>query len=133
MDIQILSLFICAGQLEHIIKEAVNSDEFSNNVERQQSTFEEMPTACKGAVVNNNTTVHLHYFLGNMDWFITHKSTNKHNVGCMHGYICYESGHHVTSYTISISSILKAGAELDLEWEPMPLWEVKKVIAQEDY
>jgi len=66
----------------------------------------------------HDPVVHLHYFMGGMDWHIIERDMmpeqlqafGKANLG-YGGELGY----------ISIDEITKAGAELDLHWQPKPL------------
>ena len=73
-----------------------------------------------------DATVHLHYFLGGWDWYVTERDIGDNGrkedpIGPQHqafGYVC---GHEDELGYISIPELLTLGAELDLHWAPKPL------------
>lgn len=73
----------------------------------------------------DDAVVHLHYFLGNMDWFITEKDMIEDEQYQAFGLADLGMGFPELGY-ISIEEITGAGAELDLYWTPKTLREVKE-------
>jgi len=73
----------------------------------------------------DDAVVHLHYFLGNMDWFITEKDMIEDEQYQAFGLADLGMGYPELGY-ISIEEITSAGAELDLYWTPKTLREVKE-------
>ena len=86
-----------------------------------------MPKTYQTNNQGNDAVVHLHYFLNNMDWYITEtdkgdgKDTRQIQA---FGLADLGMGYPELGY-ISIEEIIGAGAELDLYWTEKTLAEVK--------
>ena len=74
--------------------------------------------------------VHLHYFLGGSDWYITEKDRDG-GVDQAFGYACLNGLEDFAEIGyISIAEITQYGAELDLHWTPRSLADVKALLAR---
>lgn len=65
--------------------------------------------------------VHLHYFVGHCDWWITERDSSEVQ---LQAFGLADMGGRELGY-ISIADAIAAGAELDLYWIPRPLSQVK--------
>ena len=82
-----------------------------------------MPKTYEQDGKGDEAVVHLHYFLGNMDWYITERDMEEDQIQAF-GLADLGMGYPELGY-ISIEEITNAGAELDLYWTPKTLSEVK--------
>lgn len=89
-----------------------------------------MPVTYEQDGKGDEAIVHLHYFLGQTDWWITEKDMTgdgrqqAFGFACLNGWTdCAELGY------ISIEDLIEVGAELDLYWTPKTLGEVRKALA----
>jgi Protein of unknown function (DUF2958) len=71
--------------------------------------------------------VHLHYCIGAMDWFITERDISDEQLQAF-GLCDLGMGYPEMGY-VCIPEITAAGAELDLDWKPKTLAEIKKARA----
>jgi len=119
-----LSNFINPAQL-NILRLNVKGEEgqyfadtlqqFAHHVEHMHHTYEQDG---KG----DQAIVHLHYFMGGADWYITEKDINTNQIQAF-GFA--DLGYGGELGYISLVEILAHGAELDLHWTPKTLTEVK--------
>jgi hypothetical protein len=94
---------------------------FKNKLLELSDTVNSMPVTYETDGQGDQAIVHLHYFLWDMDWFITERDVETEQLqafglACMHE---EELGY------ISIEELLMNGAELDLHWKPKTLAQVK--------
>jgi len=82
-----------------------------------------MPKTYEQDGKGDDAVVYLHYFMGNMDWYITEKDMEDEQHQAF-GLADLGMGYPELGY-ISIEEITGAGAELDLYWTPKTLAEVK--------
>lgn len=94
--------------------------------------IETMPKTYDQEDQGDQATVHLHYFLGDSDWYITEKDMDG-GIEQAFGYAilngddeCAEQGY------ISIQELTACGAELDLYFTPCTLGEIKAKRRQAD-
>ena len=66
--------------------------------------------------------VHLHYFTGSQDWYITERDTSEEQHQAF-GLADFGDGGEL-GY-ISIAELIKHGVELDLYWKPRTLAEIR--------
>jgi hypothetical protein len=81
-----------------------------------------MPKTYEQDGKGENSIVYLHYFLGDFDWFIIERDVEPEQLQAF-GFACLyfdELGF------ISITEIIQNGGELDLNWKPKTLAEVRK-------
>jgi hypothetical protein len=86
-------------------------------------TITNMPVTYKTDGQGDDAIVHLHYFRGNMDWYITEKDMGDEQIQAF-GLADLGMGHPELGY-ISIEELVDNGIELDLYWTPKTLAEVK--------
>jgi hypothetical protein len=109
------------------------ADHFAGLVAHWSHVIDTMPTTGQQDALGENAIVHLHYFYGGADWFITEKDAGSPDdapedrgkqlqafgwAEILPG--CGEYGY------ISIDEVCDAGAELDLYWEPKTVAEAIK-------
>ena len=73
----------------------------------------------------DDAIVYLHYFKGNMDWYITEKDMIEEEQNQAFGYADLGLGFGELGY-ISLIELAENGVELDLHWTPKTLREVKE-------
>ena len=86
-------------------------------------TITNMPVTYKTDGQGDEAIVHLHYFRGNMDWYITEKDMGDEQIQAF-GLADLGMGFPELGY-ISIQELVDNGIELDLYWTPKTLGEVK--------
>jgi hypothetical protein len=86
--------------------------------------LQNMPKVYEQDGKGDEAVVYLHYFLGNMDWYITERDLEIDEQIQAFGLADLGMGYPELGY-ISIEEITNAGAELDLYWTPKTLAEVK--------
>ena len=90
-------------------------------------TITNMPVTYKTDGQGNDAIVHLHYFRGNMNWYITEKDMGDGDGDEQiqaFGLADLGMGYPELGY-ISIEELVSNGVELDLYWTPKTLAEVK--------
>ena len=86
-----------------------------------------MPKTYEQDGLGEEAVVHLHYFTGSADWWITEKDSDPDGEGQVQAFglaDLFQDGGEL-GY-ISLVEILAAGAELDLHWTPKPLAHARK-------
>lgn len=80
-----------------------------------------MPKPYETESQGENATVHLHYFKGGCDWWITERdsSAKQHQA-----FGLASLGYEPELGYISIDELLAGGVELDLYWTPRPLADI---------
>lgn len=68
---------------------------------------------------------YLHYFLGNMDWYITERDVDTDGAGQVQAFGSANLGYGAELGYISIPELLENGVELDLHFTPAPLSTLK--------
>ena len=94
---------------------------FEKLVEELENTFETMPKTYEQDGKGEDAIVYLHYFIGDFDWYITERDTESEQLQAF-GLACIfydELGF------ISIVEIIQNGGELDFNWTPKTLAEVR--------
>jgi hypothetical protein len=77
-----------------------------------------MPRTYETDRQGDQAIVHLHYFMGGCDWYITERDCE---TGQLQAFGKANLGHGSELGYISIVEVLACGAELDLYWTPQPL------------
>ena len=120
----LLQKFISAEQLA-VLEINLKGEEksyFKNLLEELENTLKTMPKTCEQDGKGENAIVYLHYFLGDFDWFIIERDVEPEQLqafGLVDMFYC-ELG------SINITEIIQNGGELDLNWKPKTLAEVRK-------
>ena len=119
--------FVGERQLE-AMGDGVRGEEgefFKSLFVKTAQTIQNMPKTGETDGQGDDAVVYLHYFMGNMDWFITEKDMIEDEQYQAFGLADLGMGYPELGY-ISIEEITSAGAELDLYWTPKTLREVKE-------
>lgn len=123
---KVLTAGFISTQQAKCIKSLLNSEEqdfFIEVVDRIYSTMQVMPKMLEQDGKGDDAIAYLHYFTANTDFYITEKDIKdgiKQAFGLVSLSDCPEIGY------ISIEEVIKAGAEIDLHFEPKTLGEIKQ-------
>lgn len=89
-------------------------------------TIEDMPVTYGQDGLGDEAVVHLHYFRGGSDWWITEKDVDG-GVDQAYGFVCLNGDTECAeSGYISIAELVENDVELDLYWTPKTLSTVKR-------
>lgn len=124
-DVPLLRNFLSDAQLS-ALGDAVYGEEgqwFIDKIAEIADRIRNMPKTYEQDGKGDEAVVYLHYFLNNMDWYITEKDMETEQYQAF-GLADLGMGYPELGY-ISIEEITSAGAELDLHFEPKTLAEVK--------
>jgi len=93
--------------------------------------LETMPKIYEQDGLGDKAIVHLHYFRGNMDWWITEKDAGDgpEDQEQHQAFGLADLGYGAELGYISIVELVKAGIELDLYWTPKTLEQIKAKLA----
>jgi Protein of unknown function (DUF2958) len=121
-----VSTFLSKAQ-QHAIDSALQGEEREHYVQLINdlaTKITEMPATYDQEGLGMQATVHLHYFIGNCDWWITEKD----KLGGVRQAFGMASLNHCEPELgyISIQEITSLGAELDLHWRPKTLEQVEE-------
>ncbi len=133
-EMPLIAKFVSKNQILALVMGAVDGDETDFFIEKGlevAKTLKTMPKTYEQDGLGDKSIVHLHYFLGNADWYITEKDMGE----CpdskevseqlqAFGLADLGMGYPELGY-ISIEELKSVGAELDLYWTPKTLAEVK--------
>jgi len=122
--LKVLQKFVSREQLA-AIADAMRSEEkqfFFDKVVELTKTIEAMPKTYETDGQGLDAVVHLHYFKGGCDWYITERD----ELECQHqAFGLADMGDPELGY-ISIVELLANSAEVDLYWTPVPLKDIKR-------
>ena len=133
-EMPLIAKFVSKNQILALVLGAVDGEESDFFIEKGleiAKTLKTMPKTYEQDGLGDKSIVHLHYFLGNADWYITEKDMGE----CpdskevseqlqAFGLADLGMGYPELGY-ISIEELKSVGAELDLYWTPKTLAEVK--------
>ncbi len=120
-----VKIFVGENQLE-AMGDGVRGEEgefFKTLFVKLAETITNMPVTYKTDGQGDEAIVHLHYFRGNMDWYITEKDMGDEQIQAF-GLADLGMGYPELGY-ISIEELIANEIELDLYWTPKTLAEVK--------
>ena len=80
-----------------------------------------MPTTYAQESLGDKALVHLHYFIGGADWYITEKDLDTDGAGQIQAFGMVNMGHGPEMGYVSLREILAGGAELDFQFTPKTL------------
>ena len=122
-----LKQFVNRSQLQ-VMRDLCKGEEgehFVSTIETLKNTIATMPATYDTDGQGDAAIVHLHYFTGASDWWITERDCEQEQLQAF-GFVCLngwvddaELGY------ISIDELIKHGAELDLYWNPKTVGEIK--------
>lgn len=107
-------LFACSGE---------EREYFYGLIGRWAAAIATMPATYATRWKSDTAVVHLHYFIGGCDWFITERDREAEQ---LQAFGLADLGYGGELGYIGLGEITAAGAELDLYWTPKTLAEVKK-------
>lgn len=121
-----LKNFIGAAQLAAMKDLSVGEEGefFLKKMDEIIETLTSMPQTYETEGQGSDAIVHLHYFAGGRDWYITERDIEFNNQIQASGYA--DMGRGEFGY-INIKDIIRNGAELDLYFEKLP---ISDIIAQ---
>ena len=96
---------------------------FIDKIVEMADLIRTMPKTYEQDGKGDDAVVYLHYFLGNMDWYITEKDME---VEQYQAFGLADLGYGAELGYICIAELVEAGAELDLYFTPKTLREVKQ-------
>jgi len=99
---------------------------YEDKVKSLAALIEGMPKVYEQDGKGDGAVVYLHYFYGSSHWYITEKDTEWNQ---NQAFGLADLGYGGELGYISIAEIKKSGAQIDLEWEPKTLAEVKNKTA----
>jgi len=123
--IKILQKFTSFPQL-HTMAHGCYGEEgefFVEKLTELADRIKSMPKTYEQDGKGDKAVVHLHYFLNDMNWYITERDMEDEQIQAF-GYCDLGMGYPELGY-VSIEEITEAGAELDLYWTEKTLGEVK--------
>lgn len=85
--------------------------------------FRTMPKVYEQDSLGERAIVHLHYFKGSGDWYITERDTSRPQ---HQAYGMADLGDGGEVGYISILELIRSNVEIDLHWKPITLGEVRK-------
>ena len=104
--------------------EGEKRDHFADIVTRLAATWQAMPTTYATESHGRAAVAHLHYGLGNADWWIVEKDTDPDKAGQIQAFGIADLGMGPELGYISISELLDIGAELDYYFAPITVAEI---------
>lgn len=123
---EILEKFINEKQLKLIQDLAKNSEEkehFKSLLQGWNKKINEMPVTYQQDGKGEDAVIHLHYFLGGSDFYITEKDVENEQLQAF-GLVSL-NGHEPEFGYISIVELLEIGVEFDLNWNTKTIKEVR--------
>lgn len=123
-----LRKFICPQQIEVMLSNTRGEEGqyFRDMIERLAGLVTTMPKTYDQDGIGDAAIVHLHYFRGNMDWFITERDVETPEEPGQHqAFGLADLGYGGELGYISIVELIRAGVDFDLYWTPRTLGEVK--------
>jgi hypothetical protein len=107
-------------------------DHFDELMTRWGTVIRDMPATYSTDGQGDDALVHLHYFTGSANWYITEKDAGTADQRGQHqAFGMADLGYGGELGYISIAELIANGAELDLYWRAVPLLTVKaKAVTQ---
>lgn len=96
---------------------------FREKLRELEATIRDMPATYGQDGLGDDAVVHLHYFFGGADWWITEKDVDG---GTPQAFGLVDLGHGPELGYISIDELVRVrGMDIDLHWKPVTLGELK--------
>lgn len=112
-----------------VVVDALEDEEgsfFAQKLLELATIINSMPKTYQTREHGGEATVHLHYFVGGCDWYITEKDMEGDGTEQAFGWAVLNNDlMNAELGYISIAELVELGAELDLYWTAKPLREVK--------
>jgi len=124
-----LKKFLSHSQIHILSGLCLSSEEaehFIAIINNQAEITDLMPVTYEQDGLGNDAMIHLHYFLNGCDWYITEKDMEG---GVLQAYgfaILNGDLHNAEMGYISISELVKHGAEMDFYFDKKTIGELKK-------
>lgn len=99
---------------------------FKKKIHEIALQVETMPAIYAQEGMGDAAKAHLHYFLGGSDWYITERNVCDQQVEAFGFVILNGDLDNAEMGYLSLKEILQYGAELDLDWVPTSLRDVKE-------
>lgn len=117
--------FVPVAQLKTMIS-CLRGEErafFREKLREVEATVQAMPVTYQQSELGEEAVVHLHYFLGGGDWWVTEKDVEG---GTPQAFGLVDMGHGPELGYISIDELVKVrGMQLDLHWQPVTLAQLR--------
>jgi hypothetical protein len=125
--LQSLSQFIGKSQREAIAYglRGEESQFFCDMIAELVDRIQNMPESYQQDGKGRDATVYLHYFRDACDWYIIEKDIEPEQVQAF-GWANLGDDENAEFGYIWIAELLECGVELDLYWDPKPLWQAIK-------
>ena len=126
--IKVLKGFVGTRQLETLGDLCRNSEEgqfFKDKIVEMADIVSNMPESYETDGQGEDAIVHLHYFRGNVDSYITEKDSDPEGAGQHQAFGKQNLGMGCGTGYISIQELINNNLELDLYWTPVKMGEVK--------
>ena len=124
----ILREFLSAAQTLALTELAMGVERafYLDKIDAMVKVVQTMPVTYQQDNLGDEAVVHLHYFSGAADWFITEKDIDG-GIDQAFGFAELGFGHGELGY-ISIRELVANGVELDLHWTAKTLREAKEAL-----
>ena len=124
----ILREFLSAAQTLALTELAMGVERafYLDKIDEMVNVVQTMPVTYQQDNLGDEAVVHLHYFRGGADWFITEKDIDG-GIDQAFGFAELGFGHGELGY-ISIRELVANGVELDLHWTAKTLREAKEAL-----
>lgn len=124
----ILRQFITKSQLSVMRQECEEVQFYRDKLMAVVNIVTTMPKIYEQDDLGDDAIVHLHYFRGAMDWYITERDSDSGGVGQIQAFGLANLGYGGELGYISIRQLLVNGIELDLYFKPRPLGTIRSRI-----
>lgn len=134
--LRFLRNFMSGAQISAVIHGITGEEKqyFIDKAIELTTQIKAMPHTYQQSKLGNKAIAHLHYFRGNMDWWITEKDMGckddaPNEKGKQHqAFGVADIGHGMSGlgYT-SIQELIENGVELDFHWTPKTIEEIKRL------
>jgi hypothetical protein len=126
----ILKHFVGAAQLRtlKVFSRGSEGEYFQRLLIALVETVKAMPYTGQTDGLGDEAFVILHYSLGPTDWWITERDQNLGKQTQASGYVCIGDSGFVGMGCVSIAEIIAMGAELDLNFVPTRLGDIKQAL-----
>jgi hypothetical protein len=127
MDKNLLKHFIPPHQFE-LILDLMKGEEgafFKTKLDDLTTVITNMPNPGETDGMGDQALVHLHYFYGGCDWWLTEKDNTDEQHQAF-GFVNLGDPDNAELGYISLPELFSVNAELDLYWTPVLLEQIKK-------
>ena len=123
----VLQEFISRAQMRAMVDgcRGEEGDYFRAKLSEYGERIATMPKTYEQDGLGDAAIVHLHYFIGACDWYITERDVDTDGEGQIQAFGLANLGYGAELGYISIKEIIGCGAELDLHFTPRSLGGIK--------